>query len=391
MAEYKQYTKKNGDKAWLMRAYLGSDPVTGKSIKVNRRGFKTKKEAQQELTRLQVEFDNKGKTLTSNITFKELYEMWLEQQRKSVKPSTIAISIRYANNQILPAFGKLKLNKITVAYCQKIVNEWHDKYKQYAFLRKVTAQIMKYGISMEIMDSNPMRKTILPRKKDEETKINFYSKEELQEFMEIVKANNNYKHYAYFRLLAFTGMRKSEVLATQWKDIDLFNKTISIGKTIAIDEHGEVVLQSPKTKSSTRSISLDDTTIKILSNWRIKQREDYFKLGYNTKSEKQFVFTTIENDLYYPQVVNDWLNWIYKKEDKKRLKLGTDNEKIKRITPHGFRHTHCSLLFESGANINQVQERLGHKDIKTTMNIYAHVTEKSKEETGQKFAQYVNF
>ena len=49
MAEYKQYTKKNGDKAWLMRAYLGSDPVTGKSIKVNRRGFNTKKEAQQEL------------------------------------------------------------------------------------------------------------------------------------------------------------------------------------------------------------------------------------------------------------------------------------------------------------------------------------------------------
>lgn len=391
MAEYKQYTKKNGDKAWLLRAYLGSDPVTGKPIKVNRRGFSTKREAQQELTRLQNDFDKKGQSLTPNITFKELYEMWLEQQRKSVKPSTIAISVRYANNQILPAFGKLKLNKITVAYCQKIVNEWHDKYKQYAFLRKVTAQIMKYGISMEIMDSNPMRKTILPRKKDEETKINFYSKEELQEFMEIVKANNNYKHYAYFRLLAFTGMRKSEVLATQWKDIDLFNKTISIGKTIAIDEHGEVVLQSPKTKSSTRSISLDDITIKILSNWRITQREDYFKLGYNTTSEKQFVFTTIENELYYPQVVNDWLDWIYKKEDKKRLKLDPDNEKIKRITPHGFRHTHCSLLFESGASINQVQERLGHKDIKTTMNIYAHVTEKAKEETGQKFAQYVNF
>lgn len=391
MAEYKQYTKKNGDKAWLLRAYLGSDPVTGKPIKVNRRGFNTKKEAQQELTRLQNDFDKKGQSLTPNITFKELYEMWLEQQRKSVKPSTIAISVRYANNQILPAFGKLKLNKITVAYCQKIVNEWHDKYKQYAFLRKVTAQIMKYGISMEIIDSNPMRKTILPRKKDEETKINFYSKEELQEFMEIVKANNNYKHYAYFRLLAFTGMRKSEVLATQWKDIDLFNKTISIGKTIAIDEHGEVVLQSPKTKSSTRSISLDDITIKILSNWRITQREDYFKLGYNTTSEKQFVFTTIENELYYPQVVNDWLDWIYKKEDKKRLKLDPDNEKIKRITPHGFRHTHCSLLFESGANINQVQERLGRKDIKTTMNIYAHVTEKAKEETGQKFAQYVNF
>lgn len=73
MAEYKQYTKKNDDKAWLMRAYLGSDPVTGKPIKVNRRGFNTKKEAQQELTRLQNDFDKKGQSLTPNITFKELY------------------------------------------------------------------------------------------------------------------------------------------------------------------------------------------------------------------------------------------------------------------------------------------------------------------------------
>lgn len=123
MAEYKQYTKKNGEQAWLLRAYLGSDPVTEKSIKVNHRGFNTKKEAQQELTKLQNDFDKKGPALRPNITFKELYEMWLEQQRKSVKPSTIAISVRYANNQILPAFGNLKLNKITVAYCQKIVNE----------------------------------------------------------------------------------------------------------------------------------------------------------------------------------------------------------------------------------------------------------------------------
>ncbi len=58
------------------------------------------------------------------------------------------------------------------------------------------------------------------------------------------------------------------------------------------------------------------------------------------------------------------------------------------ITPHGFRHTHCSLLFEAGASIKEVQERLGHEDIKTTMNIYAHVTENTKEKTAEKFAQF---
>ncbi|HFI0025852.1 TPA: site-specific integrase [Streptococcus suis] len=60
------------------------------------------------------------------------------------------------------------------------------------------------------------------------------------------------------------------------------------------------------------------------------------------------------------------------------------------ITPHGFRHTHCSLLFEAGATVKEVQERLGHEDIKTTMNIYAHVTEQAKEQTAHKFAQFMS-
>ena len=59
------------------------------------------------------------------------------------------------------------------------------------------------------------------------------------------------------------------------------------------------------------------------------------------------------------------------------------------ITPHGFRHTHCSLLFESGASIKEVQERLGYKDIKTTMNIYAHVTQQSVKKTGDRFAKFM--
>ena len=64
---------------------------------------------------------------------------------------------------------------------------------------------------------------------------------------------------------------------------------------------------------------------------------------------------------------------------------------FKEIKVHGFRHTHCSLLFESGITIQEVQERLGHSDLKTTMSIYAHVKEKQKEEVGKKFARYVNF
>lgn len=64
---------------------------------------------------------------------------------------------------------------------------------------------------------------------------------------------------------------------------------------------------------------------------------------------------------------------------------------FKRITSHGFRHTHCSLLFEAGATIKEVQERLGHENIQTTMDIYAHVTQKAKDKVADKFASYIEF
>ncbi|SLM97459.1 Integrase [Brachybacterium faecium] len=82
---------------------------------------------------------------------------------------------------------------------------------------------------MEICDKNPMSKTLLSRKIEEEQPIKFYTKDQLILFLNNVQEKNSSKLYAFFRLLAFTGMRKSEALALQWEDVDFFNKTLRIG------------------------------------------------------------------------------------------------------------------------------------------------------------------
>lgn len=387
MASFTQYTRKDGKKLWKFQAYLGTDSVTGKSIKTTRSNFHTKKEAQIALAQLQTEFENNNRKLISeeSMTFKELYELWLKQYRLKVKPSTIATSRRFVESYTLQYFGDLKLDKITVRYCQEIVNKWHEDYKQYHYFRKVVGQILQFGVQMELIESNPMRKTILPRKKEVEEFPNFYSKKQLETFFECLEdhiessGRTSTKLLAFFRLLAFTGMRKSEVLALQWKDINIFKQELTIGKTLATDENNQIIVQEPKTKSSQRTIKLDLKTIKILEQWRLNQKEWYFKQGYNTSANEQLLFTNKFNELYYPQAPNDWLYNILEKYD------------LPKITLHGFRHTHASLLFESGANIKEVQERLGHKDVKTTMNIYAHVTPEKIKETGERFANYVNF
>ena len=383
MAKFSMYKDKDNKRKWMFSGYVATCPLTGKKTVTTRKGFDTKADASEELDKLKASI-LKGSRKSKTITFKELYDMWLEQHRKSVKPSTIATNRRFIENHVLPKFGKLKLDKITVSYCQKCVNEWHDTYKQYHYFRRATAQVMTYGVSMELMESNPMKKTILPRKKEDDKAPNFYSKPELQTFLDFTKSLDNYKYFAFFRLLAITGMRKSEALALYIEDIDLFNKTLTIGKTIAIDEFDNIILQTPKTKTSYRTISLDVETIKIMEKWISTLKQDMLKLGFNTSKKKQLLFPNLSNELYYPQVANDWLDWIYKKAKQSSIVM-------KKVTPHGFRHTACSLMFEAGASINEVQKRLGHKDVKTTMNIYSHVTPQQAENTSEKLAQYLGF
>lgn len=141
---------------------------------------------------------------------------------------------------------------------------------------------------MEIIESNSMRKTQLPQKLEVEQFPNFYTKKQLENFFDCLETHiktsgrTSTKLLVFFRLLAFTGMRKSETLALQWQNINLLNQTLTIGKTLALDKDGKIIIQEPKTKSSQRINMLDKKTIKILQEWRINQKQWYFKLGYNT-------------------------------------------------------------------------------------------------------------
>ncbi|WP_281173099.1 tyrosine-type recombinase/integrase [Viridibacillus arvi] len=127
-----------------------------------------------------------------------------------------------------------------------------------------------------------------------------------------------------------------------------------------------------------RTVKMDSRTMAILNEWQKKQKADYFKLGFNTKSATQLVFSNEENKFLQPTKTRKWIIQIQTRYN------------LKKVSTHGMRHTHCSLLFEAGAKIKEVQDRLGHSDIQTTMNIYAHVTAKAKESAIQKFEAYLS-
>lgn len=381
MAMIKQYQKKNGEKAWYFKTYLGIDPLTGKKRYTTKRGFKTQKEAKIALARLEVLATDKKLVKENNYTFTQVKDMWIKQYKPTVRESTyLRVKFLFDKN-ISTFFGNKKIQSYSIAYCQEAINKWKEQYSTYKALKCYTSAVFDYAKKMNLIKENPMKEVTFSKgeRKQKKTKLKYFEKEELQDFLEYCQKDKFPITYPLFRVLAFTGIRKGEALALTWDDVDFFNKTLEINKTVTRNLDNKFIATPPKTNTSIRKISLDDETLNILKTWKTQQKRYLLAYGQHIKTKKQIIFSSKNNnymDITRPNII---LSRICKKYN------------FNDITIHGFRHTHCSLLFEAGLSIKEVQERLGHSDIHTTMNIYTHVTKKQKERSADKFAAYLNF
>lgn len=354
----KEYIKDNKKYFAVKNHYIGICPYTGKEKRINKQGFKSNREAINYISHAIVEWEQSQGILNNKIKLKELFDLFMEEHRNNVKGATIT----KLNSEFkrLEKIENLEIKKLTLPFLQKFINE-NSKYYKKGTLRN-TKQLLnilfKYAIKNDLLEKNIASYLTLPRYEEAEQHKNYYTKTELLEFLGIIKNNYDLKTLVFFRLLAYTGIRKGEAMALNWQDIGFKNCTVRINKTKSKDYNGKKTITSTKTTSSSRVISLDTDTIKLLR-----------KLKLNSNSIMIFSNTDF--------------NYILKK-------IYLKYPKLKQITLHGFRHTHASLLFEANVNIKDVQDRLGHSDIKTTLNIYTHVTEKRKEETANKFAVFMD-
>ncbi|MDM5352404.1 site-specific integrase [Lysinibacillus sphaericus] len=383
MVNIKSYKLKTNEIRYKFHIYIGTDPLTGKEKTTTRSGFKTKKEAKEASYELQQEIKNGTFGKVSKDTYQEVYELWLEQYENTVEDSTLLKTKRIFSNHILTAFGSYRIANIDAAICQKHVNQWTKKLKRFKMVKNYAALVMKYAMKHGIIDNNPFELIEMPIIKakisideDDEEFENFYSREELVQFLTLLQEDPNIKKRAVFRLLAFSGMRKGEIFALKWKDIDFDTFDVRITKAVKRGEKG--LYLGPTKNGKPRTIKIDEETIEILKLWRSEQEKIFAEKRINTNKKQQLVFSNIYNVLQDPNKTVQWLSDFIVKHS------------LVHITTHGLRHTHCSLLFEAGASIKEVQYRLGHNDVKTTLEIYAHVTRKTKEGTINKFTAFLN-
>ncbi|HGD7074559.1 MULTISPECIES: tyrosine-type recombinase/integrase [Streptococcus] len=366
--------KKNGATVYRASVYLGVDQVTGKKVKTKVTG-RTQKEVKQKAKQEKIAFQQDGFTrfqATSIASYQELAELWWESYKHTVKPNTQDNVKKLLDNHVLPLFGVYKLDKLTTPLIQSIVNKLADKtnkgepgaYLHYDKIHALNKRILQYGVTMQAIPANPARDVVLPRntQKAKRKKVKHFENQDLKKFLDYLggldlsKYRNLYEATLYKFLLA-TGCRINEALALSWSDIDLENATISITKTL--NHLGQI--NSPKSKASYRDIDIDQATITMLKAYQLRQIQEAWKLG---RTE-----TVVFSDFIHDYPSNKTLGT--------RLKTRFKRAGVPNIGFHGFRHTHASLLLNSGIPYKELQYRLGHSTLSMTMDIYSHLSKEN--------------
>ena len=381
MSIHKYKTKKGI--LYYVSFYIGLDAY-GKKKRHLKRGFKTKKEAKLYEARLEAGVVaptvNTDKS-NPKVTYKELYQEWFKAYVGTVEETTSSQTKNIYRIHILPIFGDKFIDQISPLDCQNFITQKSQTFKNIKQIKSYTSKIFDFAINMNYIDRNPMKNVIMPKIKKTRSD-NFWSLEELHHFLDIVKETESFKHFALFRLLAFSGLRKGELYALKWADIDFDSNLLNIDKSLGrID--GKAIEKSTKNESSVRTIYLDDETIDIIKQWRnfyLKEQSQLPLTKLNISNEYMFSYIS-SNDKIEPlhaDYINNVLNRIIKKH------------KLKPISPHGFRHTHATLMSEIGIDPSNTSKRLGHASSQMTLDVYTHTTKTGEKNSIDKFADYLN-
>lgn len=364
--------KKANNGTYYFRANLGYDPITGKQIQKYRSGFKTKKEAKEEYSRLFLTSVDELTDQKSKVTFQQfIEETYLPWYKTQVKESTYINRCSTIKNHF-KYFYKMATDEIEPINVQnwqlKMAKEFSPNYIR--IVQGMLSIAFDRAIVLGLAKKNPSR--MIGNIKSKKTKVDFWTLEEFEKVISLLYKGDYYEHYLFmsFWLLFMTGMRIGEAAALQWSDIDFETGMLSITKTLYYKTMTDYKFVEPKTQASIRTLYIDADTINELKAWKEVQQKILPKckliLSYNgTPTSK----TTLPRAL------------------EKLAKLAG----VHRIKIHALRHSHASLLISMGENPLLIKERLGHEKIQTTLGTYGHLYPNTNLEVANKLTGILQY
>ena len=350
-----------GPKKWRISIELGRDPKTGK----RKRKFKTvngtKKEAQKIMLEMVQKYEKGNFNEAEDITVEEYLKKWLYEYKKNdVSKRTFIDYKTITNNHLIPYLGKLKLKDLEERHIiqyqkEKLENGRMDgegglSKRSVQYHHRILSQALKHAVyPYRLIDKNPCQGVKAPSPKQAE--IHPLSQQEANQLLE--KFENEFAFYTIIYVALYTGLRRGELLALRWKDIDLDNKRLFVRRSVNEIRGEGLIYKDPKNENSKRTVDFDDDVAALLKKFLKKQFRYYNK--------EKIVFLNKDGSKIRPDLLT-------KKFKRKVKKIGKPNVRF-----HDLRHTHASWLLQLGENPKVVQERLGHHDVTITLKIYSHV------------------
>ena len=352
----KRQVNKDGTTSWQLRVTIDGHAYQ-KTVRC-----KTEREADKALAAYVAEVEE-GRVDWSHISWPDLCDAWLRDYSAIAhKRSTHQNAQRVVRASVRNAWTK-QASKITRMDVQEWVNDMSEEVspKTVRNVYGLARQIFAWAVRMDLIRFSPCENVVLPRADRKEAR--FLSEEEFATLYEIVMRDAPLKYRAAFVLAAFGGLRKGEVLGLLWEDLDLEAGKYFVRSNRMHADGGGDYIDTPKTKTSVRGGVLPEVALRTLREYKTAQEDAQAAYGDRWQGG-EYVISHEDGTPVQPQALAGWVR-----------RFREDHPEAPVFSMHALRHTHASMLRHVGADLDEIQKRLGHSDKQTTSRIYVHLFE----------------
>lgn len=360
---------------WEGRYMAGSDPLTGKPVRKSITG-KTQKEVAQKLREVVSTGAESAYNPNSGITVEKWLNMWITDYAGEKKETTIANYKMWIDTRIIPALGKIKLENLQAHDIQRFYNGIKESVsaKTVHNIHGVLHSALAQAVRNRIILFNPSDACALP--KVERREITPVVDDDLTAFLAAIKGH---KYEDVYLVDVFTGMRQGEILGLTWDCVDFVQNRLCVNKQLVRVRggNGEHFLRSTK-KDNIRYIAIPSMIADRLKTIQQHQQAIAAEDPYTYRNDMNLVFTD-DTGKYLVEIT------VYKNLKKVFASIGLPESRF-----HDLRHSYAVALLEADVDVKTLQNNLGHSNISTTLDIYAHVTQRLQKDSADKLEKFVS-
>jgi integrase len=374
----KGHIYKRSQGSWTVVYDLPVDPTTGKRRQKSQTVKGTKRDAERALREILLSLEKGSYVKPNKTTLGEWLRQWFKDYASMNTTDRTQESYgSIIERHLIPALGKVLLTDLQAQHIQsyyaKKLSEGRADGKgglsarSVVYHHRILSKALDYAVKMGVVVRNVTDVVQSPRVA--RVTMHTLSLEEVTRFLDVARETD---YYVYFATLLYTGLRRGELLALRWRNLDLDSGTIAVVETAYKLGNGDYIIKEPKTPHSRRTVTLPPSLVELFKAYRADQELLRVQLGVSLNSD-DFVFIRHDGSPLYPNAVTLAFRRIIKRAGLKDIRI------------HDLRHTHATLMLKAGVHPKIVSERLGHATIGITLDIYSHVLPGLQEAAAERF------